>query len=118
MEETKIDLKDKEGNVLHPPPPSFDPALFEHDLKNSDMTEAQRIEALRILWNLMVACVDCGFGIEPTQAICRQLIKAAFEETQDSPGAPDVVELKKASPLALSGCFENVADKKEVPSDA
>ena len=68
-------------------PPIFDPALFEGDLTECDITEEQRLQFLRILWDIMVACADAGWGIAPTQAICGQLIQTAFEETPDSPSA-------------------------------
>ena len=65
-------------------PPVFDPALFEDDLTELNITEEQRLQFLRILWDIMVACADMGWGIEPTQAICGKLIKTAFEEAADS----------------------------------
>ena len=71
-------------DVSAPSVPVFDPLEFENDLTSMDVSEEQRIEFLRILWEIMVACVDMGWGIEPTQAVCGKLIKTAFEEACDS----------------------------------
>ena len=65
-------------------PPIFDPTLFEDDLTDCGMSEEHRLEMLRILWDMMVACTDMGWGEEPTQTICAKLIETAFEDTPDS----------------------------------
>lgn len=59
----------------------FDITLFENDLTNYDISEEERIEMLQILWDMMVACADMGWGIEPTQTICTKLIQDTFDDT-------------------------------------
>lgn len=100
------------ANDNEPPqakPPVFDPALFEDDLINCDMSEEHRLEALRILWDMMVACADMGWGVEPTQTICAKLVESAFEETPDS---PDAIESAVNDNNALSASFEESRHKK------
>lgn len=91
------------------PSPVFDPSLFEDDFTAYDMSEEDRLHMLHILWDMMVSCADMGWGIEPTQAICGQLIKTAFEDTPDS---PDVIE-SKAHTHNLTNCFTSSQNKKE-----
>ncbi len=57
----------------------FDPTSFKSELTDFDITEEQRIEILTILWDMMLICADMGWGVEPTQIICTELIKSAFE---------------------------------------
>lgn len=58
----------------------FEPSIFENELNNFDITEEDRIELLNLLWDMMVACADMGWGIEPTQVICTRLIQSAFDD--------------------------------------
>lgn len=46
---------------------------YAHLLDDADMTDAQKLEALRALWNVIVAFVDLGFGVHPVQEICGQI---------------------------------------------
>ena len=78
----------------HLKPPAFDPTLFEDDLTDHDMNEEWRLQFLSTLWDIMQAFADLGWGNEPTQAVCGQLIKNTFNDAQDS---PDTVELEPIS---------------------
>lgn len=89
-------------------PPVFDPALFEDDLTDCDMSKEHRLEVLRILWDIMVACADMGWGEEPTQKVCAKLIETAFEDTQDS---IDTIESKDSSEQ-ISRRFAQSSQKK------
>ncbi len=54
---------------------TLDVEKYEHYLANADMTEAEKQEFLQALWDIIVSFVDMGFGIEPTQTACGQMIE-------------------------------------------
>lgn len=83
---------------------AFDPSQFTDNLTDCGMSEEHRLEALNILWDMMVACADMGWGIEPTQTICAKLIESAFEETPDSGNALE---------SSLSASFEQSQNQKD-----
>ncbi|MDH5721910.1 MAG: hypothetical protein OEY94_01130 [Alphaproteobacteria bacterium] len=59
---------------------TLDIERYEEYLEDCDMTEAQQEEFLQTLWDIIVCFVDMGFGIEPTQAACGELIKKSAHD--------------------------------------
>lgn len=45
---------------------------YEKLLKESDLSDEEKQEFLRTLWNVIVAFVDLGFGVHPVQQACEQ----------------------------------------------
>lgn len=48
---------------------------FEHHLEGSSLTDAEKREYLEIFWNIVMAFVDLGYGLNPIQEPCGQLPK-------------------------------------------
>lgn len=46
--------------------------LYGEYLQETDLTEDEQREFIETLWNIVVAFVDLGFGIHPTQQACEQ----------------------------------------------
>lgn len=61
-----------------PPALELDTSKYLPDVEDFDMTEAQKIELLETLWEIMRAFVELGFDVN----ICEQLFR-------DSDGLPD-----------------------------
>ena len=60
---------------------------YAHLLEDADMSDEQKLEALRALWNVIVAFVDLGFGVHPVQEICGQI-----EQTEtDAPNSNEPI---------------------------
>ena len=53
---------------------------FAHHLDESDLDEEQKQAFLGILWNLVVAFVDLGYGVNSTQLACGHLTKSFEKE--------------------------------------
>lgn len=49
---------------------SVDVERYQHFLDESDLTEAQKVEFLQSLWNIMMSFVELGFGVHPLQEVC------------------------------------------------
>jgi hypothetical protein len=45
-------------------------ARYQGFLDHTEMTEAQREEFLKVLWSIIVAFIDLGYGIHPIQEVC------------------------------------------------
>lgn len=48
---------------------SFDPADYREDLDSCPITEAQKDELLRALWDIMCAFVDLGWGLDAVSLV-------------------------------------------------
>jgi hypothetical protein len=68
-----------------PPTSTFDAKRYEHYLDGCDLTDDQKQKFLETLWNIMVCFVNMGFGLEPTQTACGQLIKSLDNPTPKAP---------------------------------
>lgn len=55
----------------------FDAREFAHFLAESDLTEDEKLEYIRTIWNIVMQFVDLGFGIHPVQQACGQISEAA-----------------------------------------
>lgn len=49
----------------------LDVSKYQSQMNSFDMTEEQKRELLEILWSIMAAFVDLGFGVDPVQYIFR-----------------------------------------------
>lgn len=47
----------------------FDVERYSALLEGSDLTEAQKGQFLEALWSVIVAFVDLGFGVHPSQVV-------------------------------------------------
>lgn len=45
---------------------------YEKLLEESDLPDEEKQEFLRTLWNIIVAFVDLGFGVHPSQQACER----------------------------------------------
>ncbi|MDJ0922854.1 MAG: hypothetical protein QNI84_17130 [Henriciella sp.] len=61
---------------MNPPPRTsileFDPETYAHHVADLDLTPEQQDELISAIANIMLAFVDLGFGISPTQTPCGQ----------------------------------------------
>lgn len=57
------------GAAVMLPAPVLDPADYLPDLADLDLTEAQKIELLGILWSIMSSMVDLGFDRKTCERI-------------------------------------------------
>ena len=55
-----------------PPVITVDVERYDHLLENSGLTPEQREAVLQQLWNLIVAVIDLGFRVEPSEKSCGQ----------------------------------------------
>lgn len=69
----KAQKKDTQTQTLRtngetgPPVITVDYERYAHFLENADLTEEQKQEFLRALWNIVVEFVSLGFGVHPLQ---------------------------------------------------
>ena len=73
---------------------------FAHHLDHSDLSEDQKQEYLGIFWNLVMAFVDLGYGINAAQMACGNLTKS-FEKEGGS--QPDSLHLEHSQSEAEEG---------------
>lgn len=52
-------------------------------IEDSDLPDEKKQEFIESLWAIVISCVDLGFGLNPTQEICGEVIdlKAVLEAT-------------------------------------
>jgi hypothetical protein len=81
------------------PPPdtlptlTFDVALYEHYLENSNLSPKEKHEFLRTLWDLICTFVQVGWGVEPSQQVIEDFcmdndipdLESMFEEPLSVP---------------------------------
>ncbi len=90
------------------PNPSLrlDPDKYRAHLKEMELNTEQENELLHILWNIMTAMVDIGFGDHSVQTVMDSLVKDASSES------PDTLQ-KKCNPIkANQTAFDNIANKE------
>lgn len=94
-------------------PLRFDPAEYMHYVEDMDLTEAQAIELLRVIWAINVAWVDLGFGINPIQ----QAMDKSGEVFPS--GFPDVIgSLNKVSENDKNGHTEHANGHEAVKEES
>lgn len=54
----------------------FDAAEFVHFLEDADLSSDQKIEYVRMIWDIVLQFVDLGFGLHPIQQACGQFESA------------------------------------------
>ena len=80
----------------------FDFERYDRYLE-SELSEDERRAVLAALWNVIVAMVDVGFGMDATQLACGKLLQSAFENSlTDSDGLE--------SDIPLANEFKDAAD--------
>jgi hypothetical protein len=88
-----------------PPEPNlavqFDPQEFAHFLAKTDLTEDQKIEYIRIVWSLMCAFVDLGWGVDSIHFALPELAEISSDAPEDA---------LKSSYQSIEGEFEVVAN--------
>lgn len=78
----------------------FDAQEFAHLLANTDLTEDQKIEYIQIVWHIMCAFVDLGWGVHSIHLALPELA----EISSDAPG-----DELKCSHHCIEGEFEVAA---------
>ncbi|WP_282077147.1 hypothetical protein [Epibacterium ulvae] len=81
-------------------PLDVDLMTFAHHLDESDLTDDEKQEFLGIFWNLVMAFVDLGYGVNSTQMACGHLTKS-FEKEGVLP--PDSVKSEQSITPAEEG---------------
>jgi len=74
----RIDIVDQDSlnaPELNAPMPSD----YMSELEGEDLTEAQKIELLETLFNIMKTFVDIGYGMEPVNKLIEDFEKCASE---------------------------------------
>jgi hypothetical protein len=84
-----------------PPSLTIDWTFYASQLEGSDLSDDQKRELIETLWNIVVSCVDLGFGVHPLQQGCEH----SSETTQDAPA--DLLSLLENIP---SNHNQNVAN--------
>lgn len=65
-----VDLKAfKKDRNAHSQPTALDTSAYENELSDCNWSSEQKEEFLRALWSVIVAFVDLGYGIHPTQRV-------------------------------------------------
>ena len=64
MTDKDLDEFNEVAQDQHVRPLAFDPAPYMEHVADLDMTEDQKIDFLRTLWDIMAAFVRLGFGVE------------------------------------------------------
>lgn len=94
-------VKTEQGtNQTNTPPPTttisgkalsldVDLMAFAHHLDASGLSDEQKQEYLGIFWNLAMAFVDLGYGINATQMACGHLTKSFEKEGVYPPDSLD-----------------------------
>lgn len=79
---------------------SVDLEEFAHHLDGSDLSDEQKREYLSIFWNIVMAFVDLGYGLNPAQIPCGQL-----PETPEKAGflSADSLDLREFTNKAKDG---------------
>ncbi|QBK29800.1 hypothetical protein [Roseitalea porphyridii] len=81
---------------------TLDVALYQEYLDDAELSAEQKQEFIETLWNIIVAFVDLGFGIDSVQTV--------LDEAEHG---DDVGALPTISGSALSEKFDHSRDKKE-----
>lgn len=83
-----------------PPALELDPAKYLPMMEEFDMTEAQKIEMLQTLWEIIRAFVDIGFRMD----ICGQFLKNLEQVAEGESGGVDWLHsIKMETPAKGSG---------------
>ena len=69
----------------YPKAPELDPSRYMAELKELDLSEAEKVELLRALWSVMYSFVRLGFDVKN----CGQIFENFTLETQARPCAID-----------------------------
>jgi len=64
------DERNTHAPMTAPPRLEIDWALYASMLEDMEASEEEKRELIAILWNIVVAFVDLGFGISATQQAC------------------------------------------------
>ncbi|MBO9461160.1 hypothetical protein [Labrenzia sp. R5_0] len=65
--------------------PELDPSRYMSELEDFDLSEAEKIELLEVLWSVMYSFVRLGFDVKN----CGQIFENFTLETQGNPDAID-----------------------------
>lgn len=82
LQERPEKLIDKSNAALAP---ELDPSRYMAELEDLDLSEAEKIELLEVLWSVMYSFVRLGFDVKN----CGQIFENFTLETQGNPGAID-----------------------------
>ena len=68
-------MTDSPQNSPHPPPAvCIDWQAFLPYLNDSDLSEQDKRAFVETLWSIVLSFVDLGYGLNPTQEICGEVI--------------------------------------------
>lgn len=81
----------------------FDAAEFVHFLEDADLSSAQKIEYVRMIWDIVLQFVDLGFGLHPIQQACGQFDEAQILCGEESADALHSLDPKIADTLKAMG---------------
>ena len=88
-----------------------DLSKYEPYLEGLDVSPEQKHELLAVLWKIMTAFADTGFGLEPTQLICGWIEKNQSDRA-DAPG-----DMVQSSPKPTSKNFNTAGTFQPVRKD-
>lgn len=63
--------------------PSLNPEKYQKLMDEMPLSEAEKLELLQTLWNIMTAFVDLGFGVDSVQQVLPALNEIASELDAD-----------------------------------
>ena len=67
-----IESKEQPGNestAAYTSTPPFDPEKYRTYLEDTELSEEQQVEYLKVLWSIMITFVDLGFGVDSVQQV-------------------------------------------------
>lgn len=82
--EPGLEPADDVADIGLPAAPAMDPADYLSEMIGFDMTEAEKIELLQIIWDIMRRFAETGVDIEPADP-CGQIFGEAQEFSGDAP---------------------------------
>lgn len=88
---------------------TVDVARYEHLLADTDVTDEERAEFLQAMWDIIVAFVDLGFGVHPTQIVQDLCGKDVESITDSADFCADVIPLEDI----LKDQFESAVEARE-----
>lgn len=66
----------------------FDPAKYAHHLAEYDLTEAQQLMLMRVVWDFMVMVADAGFEIDAVSLASDEAETPEGDQTQQKDNEP------------------------------
>ena len=85
-------------------------AKYLPHLDRFDLSEHQKVELLRAVWQIMQSFVDRAFGDDPVQQVCKPEGNSGLNDDQDSDAMVTSVPTTSDQQTVLTTAFRDLAD--------